>query len=287
MPTDITGVTGFDQTIYDNLLVQYTKATGKTQADLDGILMAEIEGGASFKDAAALIREGLPKLPKPNITQSDITTYASLPSFGANYLAMITDIASDQRRQNAQMKALQTEEMVAKINEQADTIRKKALTQLITGVVTGTVSIAQGCAVMGMSVKGASQVEQAGADAKTAYLEANPTKPGFTAEMQASGANNAHFQAVQTANMNLNNRISCVNSCMSGSNSILGSIGQFVATQYDAKLKEQEGDVERIRATQQMLESLDENLKALIQKALASQDAIQQNMNQTRTRILG
>ncbi|MBR4422762.1 MAG: type III secretion system protein, partial [Mailhella sp.] len=88
-------------------------------------------------------------------------------------------------------------------------------------------------------------------------------------------------------NMNLNNRISCVNSCMSGSNSILGSIGQFVATQYDAKLKEQEGDVERIRATQQMLESLDENLKALIQKALASQDAIQQNMNQTRTRILG
>ena len=56
---------------------------------------------------------------------------------------------------------------------------------------------------------------------------------------------------------------------------------------YDAELKELEGDVERIRAQQQNLESLDESLKALIQKSLSSQDAIQQNINQTRTKILG
>ncbi|MBR5734204.1 MAG: type III secretion system protein, partial [Desulfovibrionaceae bacterium] len=100
-------------------------------------------------------------------------------------------------------------------------------------------------------------------------------------------ANSAAAQATQTANMTLNNKITCFNSCMTGSNSILGSIGQFFATQYDAKLKEQEGNVERIRATQQQIESLDEALKSLIQKAISSQDAIQQNMNQTRTRILG
>ena len=56
---------------------------------------------------------------------------------------------------------------------------------------------------------------------------------------------------------------------------------------YDAELKELEGDVARIRAQQQNLESLDEALKALIQKSLSSQDAIQQNINQTRTKILG
>ena len=42
-----------------------------------------------------------------------------------------------------------------------------------------------------------------------------------------------------------------------------------------------------IRAQQQNLESLDESLKALIQKAINSQETIQQNMNQTRTKILG
>ena len=258
MATDITGVTGFDQTIYDNLVIQYTKATGKTQADLDGILMDKIDGGTSFKDAAAQIRADLPSLPKPIITKSDITTYATLPSFGANYLAMITDVAAEQRRQNAQVKAMSTEEMIAKINEQAETIREKAIVQLVSGIVTGTVSIVQGGAALGMSAVGTAKIAKAG-----------------------------EGPAMQAANMALNNKIASFNSIMGGSNTILGSIGQFVATQYDAKLKEQEGDVERIRATQQQLDSLDENLKALIQKALASQDAIQQNMNQTRTRILG
>ncbi|MBO4317423.1 MAG: hypothetical protein J5855_03980 [Mailhella sp.] len=257
MATDITGVTGFDQTIYDNLVIQYTKATGKTQADLDGILMDKIDGGASFKDAAAQIRADLPSLPKPIITKSDITTYATLPSFGANYLAMITDVAAEQRRQNAQVKAMSTEEMIAKINEQAETIREKAIVQLVSGIVTGTVSIVQGGAALGMSAVGTAKIAKAGPE------------------------------TMQAANAALNNKIASFNSIMGGSNNILGSIGQFVATQYDAKLKEQEGDVERIRATQQQLDSLDENLKALIQKALASQDAIQQNMNQTRTRILG
>ena len=51
MSTSITGVAGFDQAIYDKLLVQYTEATGKTQADLDGILMQKINGKMSFMEA--------------------------------------------------------------------------------------------------------------------------------------------------------------------------------------------------------------------------------------------
>ncbi|MBO4311558.1 MAG: type III secretion system protein, partial [Desulfovibrionaceae bacterium] len=143
--------------------------------------------------------------------------------------------------------------------------------------------------VMRMSVKGGTAAESAGDAAKNNVLQANGFEPGaenIPANIMAQ-ANSAAAQATQTANMTLNNKITCFNSCMTGSNNILGSIGQFIASQYDAKLKEQEGNVERIRATQQQLESLDEALKSLIQKAISSQDAIQQNINQTRTRILG
>ena len=295
MSTSITGVAGFDQAIYDKLLVQYTEATGKTQADLDGILMQKINGNMSFMEAVNQVQGELPKLPPPRTTmESGFNQYLALPSFGASYLSMITDLAAHQRLQNAMQKAMSTEEMIAKIKDQAETIRSKALTQLLTGIATGLVSIAQGLTVLGMSVKGGRAADNAGDAAKTEVLQANgfdPTAEGFNAADVPANimaqANSAATQAVQTANMNLNNTISCFNSCMSGTNSILGSIGQFIATQYDAKLKEQEGDVERIRATQQMLDSLDENLKTVIQKSLTTQDALQQNINQTRTKILG
>lgn len=290
MGTDITGVAGFDQKIYDDLVLRYTKATGKTKADLDGLLMAKINGSTSFKEAAAQIFSELPQLPKPIVTKSDITNWGpTLPSFGANYLAMITDVAAEQHRQNAERKAISTEEMIAQIKEQASTIRTKAVVQLLTGIVTGLVSIAQGCVIMRMSTKGGLAADSAGEAAKNNVLAANGFEPGaenIPANIMAQ-ANSAAVQATQTANITLNNNISCFNSCATGTNSILGSVGQFIGSMYDAKLKEQEGNVERIRATQQQLESLDEALKALIQKAISSQDAIQQNMNQTRTRILG
>ncbi|MBP3731428.1 MAG: hypothetical protein J6I40_08170 [Mailhella sp.] len=295
MSTSITGVTGFDQEIYDKLLVQYTESTGKTKADLDSVLLSKINGNVSFKDAVDQMRSGLPQLAAPRTTmESGLNQYLALPSFGASYLSMITDLAAQQRLQNSQMKAMSTEEMIAKIKEQAKTIRDKAIAQLVTGIVTGSVSIAQGCAVMGMSIKGGRAADSAGETAKNQVLQANGfdvAAEGFNAADVPANimaqANSAATQAVQTANMNLNNTISCFNSCMSGTNSILGSIGQFIATQYDAKLKEQEGDVERIRATQQMLDSLDESLKTVIQKSLSTQDALQQNINQTRTKILG
>ncbi len=291
MSIDITGLQGYDPAVYDEMLTRYVKAGG-TKEQLDFVLAMEVGlFHTSFEDAASQI---LSVLPKPTVTRGDVTSLTVLPSFGANYMAMITDVAAEQRRQNAQIKAMSTEEMIEQIKEQADTIRSKAWVQLITGIVTGVVSIAQGLTVLGMSVKGGIASDKAGQAAKNEVLQAkgfDPAAEGFDANAVPANvmaeANQAATQVMQTANMNLNNRISCVNSCMSGSNSILGGIGQFIATQYDAKLKEQEGNVERIRATQQMLDSLDENLKALIQKALASQDAIQQNMNQTRTRILG
>lgn len=99
-----------------------------------------------------------------------------LPSFGANYLAMITDIASEQRRQNAQMRADQTEEIVAKIHDQTDEMRTKAIVQLVIGVVSGTISIAQGAASTAMTVKGMRANERA------------PSRPGTGSSIRAPAA---------------------------------------------------------------------------------------------------
>lgn len=279
MSTDITSIKGYDASLYSSLESDYSIRTDKTKADLDKEIMALVSEGASFSDAVKNIRSSLPPLVTP-MQKFNPTTYAAggLPSFGANYLALITDLSAEQRRQNAEMRAMQTEEMIHKIQEQAATIRNKAVTQLITGIVSGTLSIAQGAASIGMTASGLRSASKTAADAKAGVL----ADGGSAAE-----AASAYTASFQQSNVMLGNKVTGFNSAAGGVTSIVNSAGQYVATMYDAEMKSLEGDVERIRATQQMLESLDESLKALIQKALSAQDAIQQNMNQTRTRILG
>lgn len=286
---NVTQLKDFNQALYDDLKTEYTRTTGKTDKDFENlVLQLSKDGTESFKNIADDIRD---VLPPPSWTPS--ASLGAVPSFGSTYLALITEMSSEERRRNAEMRALQTEEMVDKIQDQADTIRQKAVTQLVTGVVTGALSIAQGAASVGITVKGMAANERA---AGKAFTDSIDQSTGFgtktiTGEAAMNSvldkANSASTLVRQQADIMLNARVQAFNSVMSGSNSILGSIGQCVSTMYDAALKESEADVERIRAQQQNLESLDESLKALIQKALSSQDTIQQNINQTRTKILG
>lgn len=281
---------GFDQYLYDYMKTSYIKSTGKTEGDFEALVLSVSDNGKlPFMDVVDEIRDLLAS-PQSDINYSSLS---AVPSFGSTYLALITELSSEQRRQNAEMRALQTEEMASKIEEQAETIREKAVVQLVTGVVTGALSIAQGVASVSITAKGMVSNEQT---AKTAYNSSIESSTGggtksIVGEQAMNAAlekaDNAATLARQQADMMLNTRVQAFNSGMGGANSILGSIGQCVSTMYDAELKELEGDVERIRAQQQNLESLDESLKALIQKSISSQDAIQQNINQTRTKILG
>ncbi len=290
MSISVNSLVGFDQDLYDYLKTSYTQATGKTESDFDALLVkASNNGELSFRDAVDEVRELLAS-PQTGISYSVL---GAVPSFGSSYLALITELSSEQRRQNAEMRALQTEEMVSKIEEQADTIREKAVVQLVTGVVTGALSIAQGVATVSITAKGMAASEQTAQKAYNSSIDAS-TGSGSKSIVGEQAMNevlekasNASTLARQQADMALNARVQAFNSGMSGGSSILGSIGQCVSTMYDAELKEMEGDVERISSQQQNLESLDESLKALIQKAINSQDTIQQNMNQTRTKILG
>lgn len=77
-----------------------------------------------------------------------------------------------------------------------------------------------------------------------------------------------------------NNISSGFSGAMQGSTQAAGSFFDTETT----KLHAQE---EQIKAMTDQLESLDQSLKELLQKALSTQDAIQENINQTRTKILG
>lgn len=288
MSISVNNLVGFDQSIYDSMKATYTSATGKTDSDFDNLLISLSENGTlNFKD---VMNEVADLLPAPS---GSVSCIGAVPSFGSTYLALITEMSSEERRRNADIRALQTEELVDKVQDQADTIRQKAVTELVTGVVTGALSIAQGAASVGITVKGMAANERAAGKAFTDSIDQSTGFGTKTISGEAAmnsvldKANSASTLVRQQADIMLNARVQAFNSVMSGSNNILGSIGQCVSTMYDAALKESEADVERIRAQQQNLESLDESLKALIQKALSSQDTIQQNINQTRTKILG
>ena len=82
-------------------------------------------------------------------------------------------------------------------------------------------------------------------------------------------------------------QIQGVTGAVSGAGTVVSGTFTFGGTMIEAQTKELEADAERMRATQEQLSRIDDALHELLQKARSSQDAIQQNMNQTRAKILG
>lgn len=187
------------------------------------------------------INSTIPKLTGSTMSASDMAAgLAAVPSFGASLLSLITQMSAEQRQANRDQKVLQTEAQIEKIKEQADTMRQKAITQLVLGVVTGSLSIAQGFSGMSLITAGKSD----------AY-------------------------------------VTSFNNIMKGFSDSVSGVNQSAGGFFDANIKDLQAQEERIKAMTDQLDSLDHALKELIQKALDTQNAIQENMNQTRTKILG
>lgn len=229
--------------------------------------------GSTTKSADGdLQNNGNPSLEKPDAKFdpfAQLTTFTA-PSFGASVLSLITETNAEQRQAAREQKALQTEAQVANIMEQADVMREKAVTQLCIGVATGMLSITQGIASTAITAKGIKSIDDA-FDADGAL------KPGATSD----------FATRQNAETMLNTRVQAFNSSMGGVSNIMGSITQTVGGFYDAEITELQAQQERMKAMQDSLDSLEQALKETLQKALSTQDSIQQNINQTRTKILG
>ena len=255
MSMGITNIQGYNEVEYQNLLTEYTERTNKSGIDLQNELLAYAADGKSFDEAVALIRADLPDLPAP-IMERDITSYAAgaLPSFGSNYMALITELSAEQRKQSADQKALQTEMLISNIEEQADNIRTKAALELTASVISGSMQIASGVFTTVGVGKGMSGVSDA------MYTGQAMT---VTTKVQAQAG------------------------AFTGAGTIASGAFTFGASMVEAESKELEAEAERIRATQDLLDKQDQALHELIQKSISTQDTIQQNINQTRTKILG
>jgi hypothetical protein len=195
-----------------------------------------------------------PNLPlgEPAAMVAFLKGYSAMPSLGSTMLALIQECSSEQRRAAADQRAIQTELTVDKIEEQAGEMRSKAITSLVTGIVSGALSIAGGIASVGMA----------------------------SATLNTPNLRDAQIMAKNTLTQG-------VSGIFSGSSQLVGTIGQGVTGFMDADIKQMDAQIERIRATTDTLKMLEDGLKELIQKTQSSMDAIQANMNQTRTRILG
>ncbi len=81
--------------------------------------------------------------------------------------------------------------------------------------------------------------------------------------------------------------MTCYNNIASGFSGALNGATQSAGSFFDAETTKLQAQQEQIKAMNDQLDSLDQALKELVQKALDTQNAIQENMNQTRTKILG
>ena len=252
MSLDVTTLSGYSAEAYEKLQAQYTEQTGKTSADFDRYASSIITEGMTFDEFEDKVSAEIPTLDPP-IYEQDFSLYVgSAPaSFGSTYLALIQDLASDQRRQNADTKALETEALISNIEEQADNIRTKAALDLTASIISGTAQIASGAASIGMG--------------------ASALKGGLS----------------DSALLLKNTQIQGVTSAIGGAGTVASGAFTFGGSMVEASSKELEADAERIRATQEQLSRIDDALHELLQKARSTQDTIQQNMNQTRAKILG
>ena len=250
MSTDITSLSGYNQQDYKALLTEYTERTGKTEEQFKTYLNSIITSEMTFDELEAKVKDELPTLPPPVYEQGFSLYVGSAPaSFGSTYLALIQDMAAEQRKQTADAKALQTEAVISNIEEQAKNIRTKAALDLTASVISGAFQIASGVtgAVMsGAALKGGGDVGM----------------------VQAS-------------------RIQGGTGAISGGGTIASGAFTFGGTMVEANTKELEADAERMRATQEQLNRIDDAMHELLQKARSTQETIQQNINQTRAKILG
>lgn len=256
--TNVNQITGFNAAQYNQLL-EAAKSEYVSKDQIDQALLSAVNSGKTFTEALSSVTTALPTLPPPMGTgvQWD-NGLAGLPSLGASYMAMIGDVAADQRRQSAEQRALQTNIIVDTIEAQAEEMHDKAVFQLCAGIASGLLSITQG--IMSYRMMSSGTAENALITNKTARNHAD---------------------------MLLNTKVQSFNSAAGGTVGTVGSISQAVGGMYDAEIKFMDADIERARAQTDALKSLEESLRELIQKMLSTMDSIQQNTNQTRTRILG
>ena len=307
----IQGLSSDQQQVY-NQLINDAGTVNVSRAAVDKELQVAMDAGLSFQEAAAQVRNDLPTLTPPKSSSGALGAWVGVASPRASINALITEMSAEQRKENREVMKAQTDSIAMSMEQQADEIRKKAVAQLVCGVVSGAINIGMGAVQFGMGMKqlnmGKQQTDIANKQADLKSLRSEGAKLSgdelkqFNAEYSSRKASlKADMTDVKTQMKTLDAKSGALGAqsqsygvmgqSMSqlgqGVGGIVGSVGDFIGAQYDAAMKEMEADQERMRASRDALKSINDSLSELIQKSISTQDAIQQNMNQTRSRILG
>lgn len=169
---------------------------------------------------------------------------------GAAVMALLTEDAAEQRRLNRELRSAQVETTAKEIEEQSKLMMKKAVTQLVLGVVSGGISIASG-------ISGAVQSGKA-----------------LTGGLSSSDA------ALK------NTSISSQQTVAQGGGKIVDAVSQYIGTKYDADIKKIDAKIEKSRAEADRFRELNEALEDLIRKCISTAEAISESSNQARAKIL-
>ena len=161
----IQGLSSDQQQVY-NQLINDAGTVNVSRAAVDKELQVAMDAGLSFQEAAAQVRNDLPTLTPPKSPSGSLGGWVGVASPMASINALITEMSAEQRKENREVMKAQTDSIAMSMEQQADEIRKKAVAQLVCGVVSGAINIGMGAVQFGMGMKQLNMGKQQGALAK-------------------------------------------------------------------------------------------------------------------------
>ncbi len=257
---NIQDVTGFNSVQY-NALVEQAQARNVSSSEVDTALLSAIQAGKDFSAALGQVRASLPELAAPSTNaMPKPSDWVGLPSPGAVFASLILQDASEQRRTNRSLIQSQGTQIAGLMMDQADKIEKGAMQKFACAVAGAVVNMAAGAASIGVAASGVGRSD-------TGKLN---FKAGAGADSQLTAA---VAQSISTM--------------ISSTGSIITAGGDYAQGIQSADAKRLEAEQEKIRTMMEQTKQTNDAMKDLIAKSLDFMNAMQANMNQTRTKILG
>jgi len=202
------------------------------------------------KDKTQGSKGELPDVPV-QIGDDELPSLDLMPaSLGASALAAIQKLANEERQTASTIEFNNSLAIADKMKTQADNIEHNAKVQLALNLTAAVIQISASCASVGMSSKA---IAGGGSDG---------------------------------ALMIKNTQIQGVSGGLNGIASMFTAGATFHDSMTQADNKRIDAEIERMRANNAQLDSLQTAMKELIKSARQNQDSIQQSTNQTRTKIL-
>lgn len=245
----INNITGLNSnsTVYGADLVTSTTTVAKTK--VNPTTAGDIPDVALKSVASGT--NAIPQLPDP---LSQLSGMIAAPSLGADILSLVQELMDDERRANNEQRIAESKAVVEELHNQADDMRTQAAVNLGLGLTTAAIQISASVVQTAMS----------------------------SATMKNSLSGKLSSEQVMASNQ----KVSGISEGIKGFATATSSVKEFVSSLYDASMKDRDAKIEMIRAYAAQLESLNDALKEVIRNARENQNAIQQNTNQTRVKIL-